>query len=241
MRERLAMLISGGGTTMEQIIKACKSGEIPMDVACIIASTRTAGGIEKAKRLEIPDKDIIVINPDDFRGDDKKVDSEGFGLAILKELRQYNVTVVTQNGWMPLTPEHIIEEYSETIFNQHPGPKKETRATHGVQPHAIMLYIAQTTGRNNGTEVIAHRVNKKWDDGPTVGIVPVSIYDINEDPKTLQERALSVEHRLQITLLQQVAHGDVKEVFSPTQYIKPGEEHVLRDARKFARERYPHG
>jgi len=53
MRERLVTLISGGGTTMEQIIKACQSGEIPMDVAGVISSSPKAGGLEKARRLGI--------------------------------------------------------------------------------------------------------------------------------------------------------------------------------------------
>ena len=241
MKERLATLISGGGTTMREIVKAIQSGEIPMDIACVISSTPSAGGIEKAKRLGIPDKDIVIVDPNDFRGDDKKVDQEGFGQAILRQLRKRGVTVVTQNGWLPLTPKRVIEEYRGVIFNQHPGPKKETRAAHGTQPHAIMLYVIQHTGRNNGTEVIAHRANEKWDDGPTVGIAPVPIENINESPETLQKRALPIEHRLQITLLQQVARGDVKEVYSQIEYIKPGEEYILRDARKYAREKYPQG
>lgn len=234
MRRRLASLISGSSTTMQAIIKACQSGEIPMDIACIISSSPTAGGIEKAKRLGILDKDIIVIDPNDFKG-------ESFGLKILKELKERSVTVVTQNGWLPKTPDNVIDAFEESIFNQHPGPKKETRATHEMQPHAIMLYIAQHTGRNNGTEVITHRVNEKWDDGVTVGVTHVAIEDFNENPEALQKRALPLEHRLQITLLQQVTRGDVKEVISHTQYIRPGEENVLFDARKNARERYPNG
>ena len=241
MKERLATLISGGGTTMEQIIKACQSGEIPMDIAGVISSSPTAGGIEKARRLGIPEKDIIVVDPNRFKGADKKIDQEGFGSAILKELRQRDVTVVTQNGWLPKTPPLVIEEYRETIFNQHPGPKKETRATRGIQPHAIMLYVAQHTRRNLGTEVTTHRVNERWDDGPTVGIVPVPILDINETPQTLQARVLPVEHRLQITLLQQLARGEIKEVSSQTQYIEPGEKHILLDARRYARKEYPEG
>lgn len=241
MRERLATLISGSGTTMQEIVKACQSGEIPMDIACVISSSPIAGGIKKAKRLGIPDKDIIVIDPNDFRGSDKKIDQKGFGLKVLKELKERGVTVVTQNGWLPKTPKNVIDEYRDAIFNQHPGPKKETGGTHGIQPHAVMLYISQHTGRNMGTEIIAHRVNEKWDDGPTVGIVSVPILDINEDPKTLQERALPVEHRLQIKLLQQVVREDVKEVHSEKQYIKPEEEHILLAARKNARERYPNG
>lgn len=241
MKERLATLISGGGTTMQEIARTCQSGKIPMDIACVISSTPFAGGIEEAMLLGIPNKDVIVINPEDFRGADKKVDQEEFGSAILKELRERRVTVVTQNGWLPLTPEVVVDEYVGAIFNQHPGPKKETRATHGIQPHAIMLYIAQHTGRNNGTEVITHRVSEKWDDGPTVGIVSVPIFDINEDPEILQKRALPIEHQLQIELLKQVARGDVKEVSPQTQYIRPGEENILSAARKNARERYPDG
>lgn len=87
MKERLASLISGGGTTMEQIVKACQSGEVPMEIACIISSSPNAGGIEKAQRLGIPDKDIIVIDPNDFRGVDHKVDQGGIRLKTFKRTR----------------------------------------------------------------------------------------------------------------------------------------------------------
>ena len=235
MRERLATLISGGGTTMQAIIEACRSGEIPMDVACVIASTPTAGGMKKARDLGVSYKDIVVVEPDKFANQD------AFGSELLGAMRKRGVTVVTQNGWLPLTPKSVIDEYKDKIFNQHPGPKRETRATHGVQPHAIMLYIARHTGRNNGTEVITHRVNEKWDDGSIVGSTPVPIEDINGSPETLQKRALPIEHRLQIALLQQVARGCVKEIKLQKQYIKLGEEYILFAARKFARREYPQG
>lgn len=241
MAERLASFISGGGTTMEQIIMACKSGKIPMEFGCVIVSTPDAGGLQKASKLGIPAKDLIVINPDDFRGEDDNVDMYAYGIKTLRELQSRGITVITQNGLLAKTSPVVIDAYKDTIFNQHPGPKKETRATKGTQPHAIMLYIAQHTGRNNGTEVITHRVNEKWDDGPTVGFTPVPIHDIFEDPKTLQTRALPVEHELQITLLQQVASGTVREVPDNRVYIQPGEEHVLHDARRDARRRYPDG
>ena len=79
MRERLASFISGGGPTTQEIVRATQTGEVPMDIDCIISSSPTAGGIEKARKLGIPDRDIIVVDPNVFRGDDKKVDQEGFG------------------------------------------------------------------------------------------------------------------------------------------------------------------
>ena len=53
-RARLGMMISGGGTTMEQITLACKSGELEMNVAAVIASKPDIGGIQRARDLGIP-------------------------------------------------------------------------------------------------------------------------------------------------------------------------------------------
>jgi phosphoribosylglycinamide formyltransferase-1 len=240
-RERLATFVSGGGTTAKEIIMACQSGEIQMDIACVVSSSPTAGGIEKAKKLGIPDDDIVVIDPNNFRGADGKIDQYGFGQKILKALKIRGVTIVSQNGWMPKTPDNVIDAYWDSIYNQHPGPKKETAGTHGTQPHAIMIYIARHTGRENGTEMTVHRVNSKWDDGPTVGIAHVEIHLPHDYPKRLQRRALPVEHRLQIEHLKRVVKGEVKEVESPYRYILPGQEYILKKARQYARKKYPNG
>lgn len=167
MKERLATLISGGGTTMREIIKASQSGEIPMDIACVISSSPTAGGIEKAKLLGVAEKDIIVVDPNDFRGSDKKVDLESFGLKILTELRSRGITVVTQNGWMPITPENVIDEYSDTIFNQHPGPIPEFggKGMYGRRVHAARLLFTRITNRDSWTQAVVQRVRKELDQG----------------------------------------------------------------------------
>ena len=64
---KIALLISGGGTTMEALIKACQSGYlVNVEPALIIASNPQAGGIEKAKNLGIANENILIINPKDF-------------------------------------------------------------------------------------------------------------------------------------------------------------------------------
>lgn len=242
MKERLASLISGGGTTMEQIVKACQSGEVPMEIACIISSNPNAGGIEKAQRLGIPDEDIIVIDPNDFRGVDRKVDQEGFGLKLLKELDRHGATVVTQNGWLPLTPELVIDRYKETIFNQHPGPVPEFGGSgmYGRRVHAAVLIFRRTTKREMWTEVIGQRVYKDYDQGAVVKSSRVDILppDTVED---LQQRALPVEHRVQIALLKDVARGDVRELNREEPLIKPGEEKILFLAKRVGKLLYPKG
>ena len=241
MRERLATLISGGGTTMQEIIKASQSGVIPIDIACVISSSPTAGGLEKAKKLGIPDKDIIVIDPKKFIGENKKVDEESFGRALLKELRARGVTVVTQNGWMPHTPEHVVDEYKETMFNQHPGPVPEFggRGMHGQRVHAARLLFVRETKRDYWTEAIAQRIHNDFDKGSVVKFRRVDILP-SDTVDDLQQRVLPAEHQVQIELLKDVASGSVKEVTGRELLVKPGEERILFQAKRSARLLYPH-
>lgn len=228
MRERLATLISGGGTTMQEIIKACKSGEIPMEVVCVISSNPLAGGIEKARKLGISDENIIVIDQNNIRGINRKVDQEKFGQSILQELRKRGVTVVTQNGWLPKTPENVIDAYSGKIFNQHPGPVPEFggKGMYGRRVHAARLLFTRLTGRDNWTEAIAQMVHSEYDQGLVVKATRVDILpeDTVED---LQQRVLPVEHRVQIELLKDVAGGHVKEITRREKLVKPEEEQTL--------------
>jgi folate-dependent phosphoribosylglycinamide formyltransferase PurN len=54
---KIAMLISGGGTTMSAIINACKSGRLKnVEPVLVISSHPEAGGIQKALDLGISEK-----------------------------------------------------------------------------------------------------------------------------------------------------------------------------------------
>lgn len=242
MRERLGILISGGGTTMAEIIKACKSGEIPIDVALVISSTPTAGGIEKAQKLGLPDQNIVVVNPDDFLTREEKVFQYAFGLQLLKQLTEHNVTVVTQNGWMPLTPRIVINEYPRAIFNQHPGPVPEFggKGMYGRRVHAARLLFTRLTGRDNWTEAIAQRMHGEYDQGSVIKAIRVNILP-GDTVDDLQQRVLPIEHRVQIELLKDIARGDVRELMGREKLVRPGEEQTLILVKKIARLMYPHG
>lgn len=238
MSERLASFISGGGTTMEQIGIAYKKGEIPIKPVLVVSSNPKAGGIEKASRLGIPH---VVVNPDDFRGEDRKVDQEGFGLALLKVLRYNGVTVITQNGWMPLTPEPVIDEFKETIFNQHPGPVPEFggQGMYGRRVHATRLLFTRMTKRDHWTVATAQRVHKNYDQGAVVRATRVDILP-DDTVDDLQQRVLPVEHRTQIDLLKDVASGNIREI-PVEKLVRLGEEKALFVAKQSARLLYPHG
>jgi len=114
---KIALLISGGGSTMEAIIKAVQNGVLKnIEPVLVISSKKDAGGIEKARALGIKNEDILIIRPKDF------LSREDFGEKIISECKKRNVDFIGQYGWMVLTPENVIREYKNMIVNQHPGP-----------------------------------------------------------------------------------------------------------------------
>ncbi len=123
---RIALLISGGGTTMREILRATKDGRLPHVIpALMIASREDASGIEKAHEEGMADRNIVVLKPKAFGS------PSAFGAAIISACRNRGVDLVGQYGWLPLTPPNVIEAYENMIVNQHPGPLDPGRPDFG--------------------------------------------------------------------------------------------------------------
>lgn len=241
-RQRLATLVSGGGTTAAEIIKASQSGEISnLDIACVIASKAGIGALQKALDLGVDEKDIVIVNRSKFRTLDGKIDQEAFGEALIFEMKKRGVTVVTQNGWLPLTPENVIRKFEGAIFNQHPGPLPDFggEGMYGRRVHSAVLAVRRLTGREMWTEVVAQRVHPEFDKGPVVGSRRVGILK-DDTVDDLQQRVLPLEHELQIELLQHFVRGEINEAPRSTLML-PGQEYILAQAKRFAITQYPKG
>lgn len=238
---RLALLISGGGTTMAAIIKACKDGQLPkVEPALVISSTSSAGGLEKAEKLGIPKKDILVINPKDFK------DAEEFGREIIKECEKRRVNFVGQYGWMALTPGNVIKKFSGHIVNQHPGPLDNGRpdfggkGMYGMRVHKARLEFVRATKRDYWTEATAHRVTSEFDKGEVVKRRQMSISP-NERTEHVKKRLLPVEHEVQIETLLDFSEGVVHPFKRKDPLVRPEEMKILEKCKAIARKAYPNG
>ena len=117
---RIAMLISGGGTTMEQIMIACKSGGQlfgKVRPVLVIGSRHGIKGLDRAMGhgLELG-KDTFVLEPKSYS------EPLAFGEAVLTLCKQRAVDLIGQYGWLPLTPANVVEAYQGSMINQRPGP-----------------------------------------------------------------------------------------------------------------------
>ena len=111
---RLLLLISGGGTTALEIIRACQSGRLQhVEPACVLCSNEKAAGIQRVQTAGVH---AILALPQWYDSPDE------FGDHILNICREYHADWIGQYGWMPKTPANVIEAFSGRMINQHPGP-----------------------------------------------------------------------------------------------------------------------
>lgn len=238
---RLAMLISGGGTTMEAIGMACQEGG-PLhglvEPVVVIASRDGIGGITKAGKLGIAVE--IVLRRNFPKGKDGV---EQYGKALLEVLSRYKPDLVTLNGFLAQVSEEVIVAYEGKIFNQHPGPVPEFggEGMFGRRVHAAVLIFNRLTQRQpQCTEVIAQNVHPQYDQGTVLKWAPVVI-NPTDTVDDLQKRALPIEHQVQIDLLKDVALGTTDKTVLRESFVKPGEQVILFLAKEAAKALYPQG
>ncbi|MBM3257046.1 MAG: phosphoribosylglycinamide formyltransferase [Candidatus Liptonbacteria bacterium] len=259
---KIALLISGGGTTAEAIIRATQSGRLTgVEIGCVIASKSEAGGIERSKKAGVPEKDVLVLSPKSFAS------REEFGEAIIKECRAREVDFVGQYGWLVKTPENVIKAFEGRIVNQHPGPLDPGRldfggqGMYGKRVSAARLFFVRAVNRDFWTEATAHRVAAEYDKGAVVGVQRVPILP-EDTPEGLQGRVLPAEYEVQIETVASFARRSespavnravpegwkaarstdgVMELVRETSLVWPGEEKILEEAKQKAIELFPHG
>ena len=226
--------ISGSGTTATEMIKAIQRGEVPrLEFAGIICSDPQAKGIQRILDLGIPLEKIVVVNPY----------QEKFGQEILRALHLLNADIVTLNGWMPLMPRNVVESYSKCIFNQHPGPVPEFggKGMYGRRVHETVIQFSRLTGRTDlYTEVVAQRVDVDYDAGEVVEFRRVD-FTPDDDGDSLQQKALPIEHQVQIDLLKDISNNSFPKVHRSFNLVSPDQMKYLIQAKKIAFKKYPHG
>lgn len=237
---RLALLISGSGTTACSIISAYFTGKLKLTPVLVIASNSGISGIKRLIDIGFDKRNIVVADPRIYQK------SSVFARKLLTECEKRNVNLVGQYGWLPLTPKEFIDRFTGRIINQHPGPLDPPRmdfggkGMYGRRVHCTVLYFRRKTNHDYWTEAVTHFVTKEYDKGEVIKSkkIPILSSDSVED---LQSRVLPIEHQVQIAALEDFIKGKVKIYCRDNPLIKKNEYHILKEAQRTALLLYPHG
>ena len=151
---RLAVLISGGGTTLANLASKIREKKLDAEVGLVIASRPDCGGISRAAELGFP---CHVIQRKSFPSVNE------FSSAIFSHCRQAEVDLVICGGFLALLT--IPSDYLGRIVNIHPSliPSFSGRGFHGSHVHEAVL---KRGCKVSGCTV--HFVDDEYDHGPII-------------------------------------------------------------------------
>lgn len=174
--KNIAVLVSGGGTNLQAIIDAHKSGKITNgNLALVLSSNPNAYALERASKNGI---ESCVITKGDSR--------EAFSDTILAKLEEYDIDIIVLAGFMHILSGKIIEKYTNKILNVHPAliPSFCGEGFYGLRVHKAALEKGVKV-----TGATVHFVNEIADGGPI--ILQKAVYIEEDDtPETLQKRVM---------------------------------------------------
>ena len=175
---RLGVLISGGGTTLMNILEYIKQGRLNAEVAVVISSRSTVTGVEKAKNAGL---NIKIIRTKDHP------DIDQFSRRIEEELVAANVDLVVQGGWLCLWK--IPPQYENRVMNIHPALLPSFGGK-GMWGHHVHEAVLAAGCKISGCTV--HFCTNEYDKG---AIIVQRCCEVREDdtPETLAARVFQQE------------------------------------------------
>lgn len=178
---RLAVLLSGGGTTLQNILDQIAARRLSAEVGIVVASKADAGGLERARRAGV--RAVCIARKE-------HADIDAFNDAIHRELDRHDVDLIVLAGF--LSPFQLRGKYKGRVLNIHPAliPAFSGKGFYGERVHRAAI---EAGVKVSGCTV--HFADDEYDHGPIVlqGTVPV----LDDDtPETLAARVHDVENEL---------------------------------------------
>lgn len=149
---RLAVALSGGGTTLINLFDRIDSGALQAEIACVIASNSRCKGIERAQQRDLS---VHVLPRKSYP------DKHAFSDAVFDVCRDSQADLLCLAGFLSLLV--IPDDYANRVLNIHPAllPKFGGKGMHGQHVHQAVLDAGETT---SGCTV--HLADNTYDTGP---------------------------------------------------------------------------
>lgn len=178
---RVAVLLSGSGTSLENLCREIDAGRVPARIVAVVSSKAEAGGLARATRRGIP---AIAVPRKDHR------DLDRFNDALHEVLARFDPGLVALLGF--LSPFQLRGRYEGRALNVHPAlvPAFSGKGFYGRRVHEAVLAAGV---RVSGATV--HLVDDEYDHGPIVLQRAVPVFQ-GDTPESLAARVQAVERKL---------------------------------------------
>ncbi len=177
-KAKIAVLVSGGGTNLQALIDAQKSGVLKSgEIVLVISNNAIAYALTRAAEAGIP---ALTITKKDCGG------QEAFEDALIAALEENRIDLIVLAGFMSILSERFTKRFERRIINVHPSliPSFCGKGFYGLKVHeAALAYGVKVTGAT------VHFVNEIPDGGRIILQKAVSILP-DDTPQSLQKRVM---------------------------------------------------
>jgi len=193
----MAVLISGGGTTLKNFIEKIDAGLLNLSIVLVVSSNPNAGGLKHAEKAGIPAV-VVVRNDYDSR--------ERFSDVIFDHCRRAGARLVAMGGFLKQVS--VPEDFTNRVVNIHPAliPAFCGKGFYGHSVHeAVLDYGVKVSG------CTVHFADNQYDHGPVILQKAVPVLD-DDTPETLAARVFEAECEAYPEALRLIAAGRVSVV-----------------------------
>lgn len=187
---KLVVLVSGGGSNLRALLDGTGDDDFPARIVAVGSDT-DAAGFRHADERGVP---TFTVAPRDFASRDE------WGAALLTRIREWQPDLVVCAGFMRILPPVVVDALSPRMINTHPALLPLFPGAHAVRD--ALAAGATETG------VTVHVIDTGVDTGPIIAQESLTVLP-GESEAALHERIKTIERRLLVQTVLDIAHGTV--------------------------------
>jgi phosphoribosylglycinamide formyltransferase 1 len=175
---KLCVLISGGGTTLQNFIDQIQSKKFGAEIVGVVSSKPDAYGLLRAQKAHIP-TNVVERKP-----------KETFSGRVFDAVRAWKPDLVCLAGWLQLL--EIPKEFEKRVLNIHPSylPAFGGKGMYGLKVHQAVL---DAHAKHTGCTV--HFADNEYDTGPIIAQAQVPVL-LGDTAESLAARVFAAECEL---------------------------------------------
>ena len=192
---RLAVLISGSGRTLKNLLARSAAGRLDAEVSLVVSSAAEAGGLQFAREANVP---WAIFARKEFAS------QEDYSRAVFERCRAAEAEIVVLAGFLKRLT--IPADFENRVVNIHPAlvPAFCGQGYYGHHVHQAALdYGVKLSG------CTVHFVDNQYDHGPVILQKAVPVLD-HDTADTLAARVFEAETEAYPEALQLIACGRVQ-------------------------------
>ena len=195
---KIAVLVSGGGTNLQDIIDGINNKTITnTEIKVVISNNAGAYALERAGNNGI---DAVCLSPKTFES------REEYNDALLAKIDEYGVDLIVLAGFLVKIPEKLVEKYAGKIINIHPSL---IPSFCGVGYYGLKVHEAALARGVKVTGATVHFVDSGMDTGPI--ILQKAVYvEKGDTAEVLQKRVMEqAEWVILPQAINMIANGEI--------------------------------